>query len=109
MKSLLAFALGVIAALYAATYIAPPQTVETVTTIDVDDLRDTKAIHLNRDDLRDTKAINPDLDERIAYECTMAIEHDTGEPLAGIVFYVNRYWAQDACAALKHHLTHGWY
>jgi len=109
MNSLLAFAMGVILTLNAATYLAPTQTPKPIQQVE-------KTVHIQQivttidiDELRDTKAIDPDLDEQLAHECTIAIKHHTGEPLAGIVFYVNRYWAHDACAALEHHLTHGWY
>jgi hypothetical protein len=59
--------------------------------------------------LIDPTNINPNLEARLATECTYSIAQHTKEPLMGIVLHVDRRWQGDACAALENLLTHGTY
>lgn len=66
----------------------------------------TETIDLER--LRDVSAASPHQDDN-NYECTVALQRITGDPLAGIILYVDRWWQGDACAAYEHQVTHGWH
>jgi len=110
MRSVITFTAGVIAALIGATYLAPGQThYETVTVHQDKIVVEQVMTTIDLDRIRDTGAIDPDLDEQLLYECAMAIQRQTTEPLAGIVLYTERWWHGDACAAYEHQVRHGWY
>jgi hypothetical protein len=110
MRALLAFTAGILATLLAATYVLPQQTVyetqvilETVTVTDAIDLEAT----LER--LRDVSQASDQIDDQLLADCLWAIVDQTDEPLMGVVYYLERYWQGDSCAALDHLLTHDWY
>lgn len=63
---------------------------------------------VNLDRLRDVPA-KTNVDEQLDYECTVALQRLTDEPLMGIMLYVDRYWNGDACQAYEHQVLHGWY
>ena len=71
------------------------QVQEVMTTIDLDRYRDVPA--------------KADIDEQLNYECTIALQRLTDEPLMGIMLYVDQYWNGDACQAYEHQVLHGWY
>jgi len=58
--------------------------------------------------LRDVPA-KANVDEQLDYECTIALQRLTDEPLMGIMLYVDQYWNGDACQAYEHQVLHGWY
>jgi hypothetical protein len=68
---------------------------QVITTIDLDRIRDTSAA--------------TDLEPQLLAECAYAIQRHTEEPLAGIIYYADRYWQADTCAAYEHLMVHGWY
>jgi hypothetical protein len=110
MKHLLTFTAGAITALLIASHLTPGQT-HTNLTMTVDD-----TVHINQtittldlEQLRDTLNIDPNLDAALAAECAYAIQRNTGEPLKGIVYHVERWWHGDACAAYDHLTAHDWY
>jgi len=71
------------------------QVKEVTTSIDLDRYRDVPA--------------KADIDEQLNYECTIALQRLTDEPLMGIMLYVDRYWNGDACQAYEHQVLYGWY
>jgi len=110
MKVLIGFTAGVLAGLVALTYLAPGQTqYETLTVYKDRVIVEQVMTTIDLDRIRDTQAIHPDLDEQLLYECAMALQRQTSEPLAGIVLYIQRYWQGDSCAAFDHQVRHGWY
>ena len=108
MRTVIGFTLGFITALYIASHVIQPITLETVhqlpDTVIVDEVMTT----IDLDRLRDTSDVS-EHDEQLLAECAYAIQRRTDEPLAGIVIYVARRWQGDACAALEHLLRHDWY
>jgi len=110
VKHLMTFTIGAVTALLIASHFAPGQTqVKVVSTVD-------DTVHVNQvittidlEQLRNTGDIDPNLDTSLAAECAYAIQRQTGEPLKGIVFHVERWWEGDTCAAFEHLLTHDWY
>ena len=71
------------------------QVEEVMTTIDLDRYRDVPA--------------ETDIDEQLNYECTIALQRLTDEPLMGIILYLEEHWHGDACAAYEHQVLYGWY
>jgi len=68
---------------------------QVMTTVDLDRLRDVPA--------------KTNVDEQLDYECTIALQRLTDEPLMGIILYLEEHWHGDACAAYEHQVLHGWY
>ena len=60
------------------------------------------------DQLRDVPDQSP-VDDELNYECTIALQRLTDEPLMGIILYLQEHWHGDACAAYEHQVLHGWY
>ena len=110
MKTVYAFTFGVISTLLAATYLMPAQSTTTYTTT-VDETVHVQQIitTIDLDNLRDVSHIDKNLDRQLASECTYAIQRQTDEPLQGIIYYLHRYWNDDACAAYEHLQLHDWY
>jgi len=110
MNTMLAYAFGVITTLIGVTYLVPTETNVTMTpaiteTVYVNDIVTT----IDLEQLRNTTNIDPNLDAALAAECTYAIQRHTGEPLQGIIHYVERWWDGDACSALEHQIINDWY
>jgi hypothetical protein len=110
MKLAFGFVTGTILTLIAATYLTPNQTVyetrivkDTITITEPTNLEDTLQ------NLRDVTQATQHTDEQLLAECLYTIVDRTEEPMAGIVYYIERYWKGDSCAALDHLLTHDWY
>jgi hypothetical protein len=110
MNTILSFTFGVIATLLTATWLMPAQTtIQVQTTVD-DTVHITEIITvLELDHIRDISEANAGLDQQLSAECAYALQRLTDEPLAGLVHYLERYWAGDACAAYQHQVTHGWH
>ena len=68
---------------------------QVMTTVDLDRLRDVPA--------------QSTVDDELNYECTIALQRLTDEPLMGIMLYLEEHWHGDACAAYEHQVLHGWY
>jgi hypothetical protein len=112
MKTLYGFTTGVLLTLIASTYLAPKQTLieHEIQVTNADRIHIEQIITtLDLNDIRDTSAIDPNLELQLLAECAYAIQAQTDEPLAGIIFYVDRYWTGDTCAAYEHLVRHGWY
>jgi len=110
VKQFITFTTGAVIALLIGSHFAPGQTTTKVIST-VDD-----TVHVNQvittidiEQLRDTHDIDPNLDTALAAECAYAIQRQTGEPLKGIVFHVERWWQGDTCAAFDHLISHDWY
>jgi hypothetical protein len=109
MKVLTGFALGV-----ALTALALPITTtvyERVTEIDTVEVEVPVQAVLDYEQLLDVlRQPQPsDVDKQADYECALAIERLTGDPLAGIALYIGKYYDGDACAAYEHLVAHAWY
>ena len=105
MKTIITFTLGIILTLLVVSYAMPAQNhyetqviTRTVTEYEPLDI----SAH------RDISQVS-EHDDAINMECTYAIQRQTGEPLMGIVLYVEKHWQGDACAAYLHRSQHGWY
>jgi len=110
MNRLLAFTFGIIATLLALTHTTPEQTIHTIhTTQLVNQTVEPVDIGHTMDRLRDTTQANTDVDDQLLAECIYALQRHTDDPLQGIVHYIERHWQGDACAALEHYHTRGWY
>ena len=68
---------------------------QVMTTVDLDRLRDVPA--------------QSSVDDDLNYECTIALQRLTDEPLMGIILYLEEHWHGDACAAYEHQVLYGWY
>ena len=77
---------------------------ETFTETIVEQVRDS----VDLEQLRDVPA-KANVDEQLDYECTIALQRLTDEPLMGILLYLEEHWHGDACAAYEHQMLHGWY
>jgi hypothetical protein len=64
---------------------------------------------LDLDQMRDTLQIDPTLEDELLAQCTYILLEETSDPMAGVIHYLERYWQGDACAALDHYWAHGWY
>ena len=109
MKVLTGFALGV-----ALTALALPITTtvyERVTEIETVEVEvPVQAVHDYEQLLDVLRQPEPtDVDKQADYECALAIERLTGDPLAGIALYVGKYYDGDACSAYMHQVQHGFY
>jgi len=82
-----------------------PQIVHRVQTINR--VQEVPAI-IDLDKYRDVPPTSPHDDELMA-ECAWALQRLTGEPLMGIILYLEDHWNGDACAAYEHQVLHGWY
>lgn len=49
----------------------------------------------------------PETDEHLLHACFMQLVDD--QDWHATIAYIERKWAGDACQALDHQLTHGWY
>ena len=88
-----------------------PQTIHQVETIHhvetIERVQEVPTI-IDLDKYRDVPAASPHDDELMA-ECAWALQRLTGEPLMGIILYLEDHWNGDACAAYEHQVLHGWY
>ena len=82
-----------------------PQIVHRVQTINR--VQEVPAI-IDLDKYRDVPPTSPHDDELMA-ECAWALQRLTGEPLMGIILYLEDHWNGNACAAYEHQVLHGWY
>jgi len=82
-----------------------PQIVHRVQTINR--VKEVPAI-IDLDKYRDVPPTSPH-DEELNAECAWALQRLTGEPLMGIILYLEDHWNGDACAAYEHQVLHGWY
>ena len=82
-----------------------PQIVHRVQTINR--VQEVPAI-IDLDKYRDVPPTSPH-DEELMAECAWALQRLTGEPLMGIILYLEDHWNGDACAAYEHQVLHGWY
>jgi hypothetical protein len=111
MSRFLAFTFGAVLALLGASYLIPGQThtvdyqIITRDRIIIEEVMTT----LDLEHIRDTTAVDPDLEEQLLAECVYAIARTAVEPMQGIIYYIEKYWSGDACAAYEHLQTHGWY
>ena len=111
MNRLLAFTFGIIATLLALTHTTPEQTVRTIHTTQLVQQTITQPIDIGQtmERLRDTTQASTHLDDQVLAECIYTLHARTDDPLQGMVHYIERHWQGDACAALEHYLTRGWY
>ena len=110
MRLAFGFIAGIVATLIAATHLTPGQTVyETRIVKDTITITETIDPEQTLERLRDVTQASDNLEDQLLAECIYVIVERTDEPMAGIVYYIERYWQGDSCAALDHLLTHDWY
>jgi len=61
------------------------------------------------DIMRDVSSIDPDTTEELDYQCWLTLRQYDDTDAAVAAHYIAMKWEGDTCAALHHHLEHGWH
>lgn len=91
--------------------LAAPDTTEQIAHIEV-----TRTVHVDTltgdqllDILRNVNGIQPDGPTDLDYQCWLTLRQYDTTDAAIAAHYIANKWQGDTCAALHHHLEHGWH
>jgi hypothetical protein len=83
----------------------PVEVVTTTAPVPVDTLTAEQLLDI----MRDVSSIDPDTTEELDYQCWLTLRQYDDTDAAVAAHYIAMKWEGDTCAALHHHLDHGWH